>query len=114
MGTKTRYTGILFLAWFITVAACQSSRAAPESLGPSDYIKVITPLAEHSRVAVEIIKDLKRNHFRKVSIDDALSSKVFERLLSDIDASRLYFLASDIKEFEPYRNRLDDAFLRGT
>jgi len=113
MGTKTRYTGILFLAWFITVAACQSSRAAPESLGPSDYIKVITPLAEHSRVAVEIIKDLKRNHFRKVPIDDALSSKVFERLLSDIDASRLYFLASDIKEFEPYRNRLDDAFLRG-
>ena len=113
MSTKTRLIRILFIAWFISVSACQISLAASESLDPSGYTKTLAPLPEHSRVTVEIIKDLKRNHYRKVSIDDELSGKVFDRLLSDIDASRAYFLATDIKEFEPYRHRLDDAFLRG-
>lgn len=113
MNTKTRLIRILILAWFIAAPSCQSSLAAPESLDPSSYVKVVTPLAEHRRVSVEIIKDLKKNHYRKVAIDDTLSSKVFDRLLSDIDPVRTYFIASDIQEFEPYRRRLDDALLKG-
>lgn len=114
MKTAKNFTRILFLTWFIIVSVCQISHAARQvPPNPSDYAKTLAPLAEHSRVAVEIIKDLKRNHYRKVSIDDALSANVFQRLLDDIDISRSYFLASDISEFEPYRTRLDDAFLRG-
>lgn len=113
MSTKTRILRILVIAWFIAVSSPQNTPAASESLNPADYAKNISPLAEHGRVAVEIVRDLKRNHYRKVPIDDALSSKVFDRLLGDIDASRIYFLASDVRAFESYRYRFDDGFLTG-
>ncbi|HPI92228.1 MAG TPA: carboxy terminal-processing peptidase [Deltaproteobacteria bacterium] len=115
MNRKTRYIRIIaiVIAWFIAASSINTPLAASASLNPADYAKNITPLAEHSRVAVEIVRDLKRNHYRKVSIDNALSTKVFDRLLEDIDSSHAYFLASDIREFEPYRYRLDDGFLKG-
>ncbi|MEJ2702559.1 MAG: carboxy terminal-processing peptidase [Sedimentisphaerales bacterium] len=59
------------------------------------------------------MKRLLREHYRKISVDDGLSSKIFESYLSEIDPERSYFLASDINEFEPYRYRLDDLFASG-
>lgn len=78
-----------------------------------DYIKEIVPLKEHQRITIEIIREFKKNHYKKVAIDDMLSSKVFNRYLSDIDPSHMYFLASDIKSFEPLRFRFDDNILKG-
>ena len=57
----------------------------------------------------EIFKYLKRDHYRKVAIDDNLSSIILDKYLSDLDPFRSFFLASDIKEFESYRYTLDDA-----
>ncbi|MBN2316734.1 MAG: carboxy terminal-processing peptidase [Sedimentisphaerales bacterium] len=54
-----------------------------------------------------------REHYRKVSVEDNLSSEIFESYLSEIDPTRSYFLASDINEFEPYRCRLDDLLVVG-
>ena len=57
----------------------------------------------------EIFKYLKRDHYRKIAIDDKLSSIILDKYLSDLDPFRSFFLASDIKEFESYRYTLDDA-----
>jgi carboxyl-terminal processing protease len=54
-----------------------------------------------------------REHYRRISVDDGLSSKIFESYLSELDPARSYFLASDINEFEPYRYRLDDLLASG-
>jgi len=54
-----------------------------------------------------------QDHYRKICVDDDLSSKIFESYISEIDPARSYFIASDINEFEPYRYRLDDLFVSG-
>src|SRR5690606_41564354 len=48
-------------------------------------------------------------HYKKKPLDDALSSAIFDRYLESLDPNKSYFLASDIREFEKYRNQLDDA-----
>jgi carboxyl-terminal processing protease len=113
MSTKSKFIYLLIITWFIALFAVGGESLASDSHNPSDYIKEITPLKEYQRVTTEIIRELKKNHYKKVAIDDALSSKIFVRYLSDIDPSHMYFLASDIKEFEPFRYKLDDGLLRG-
>ncbi len=48
-------------------------------------------------------------HYSPRSLDDQLSGEMMARLLDALDSERLFFLASDIERFEPYRPLLDDA-----
>lgn len=79
----------------------------------SVYDQPLNPLKVHPRTCRDILKHLRREHYRKVSVDDSLSTKIFDSYLSEIDPNRSYFLASDINEFEPYRYRLDDLLASG-
>ncbi|CAN5245754.1 carboxy terminal-processing peptidase [soil metagenome] len=51
---------------------------------------------------------LSNYHYRKLQFTDSLSSVVFEAYFKELDNSKIYFLASDIKAFEKYRTKLDD------
>ena len=75
----------------------------------------LTPLSEHAKTTAEIVSRLRHQHYQRTSVhlDDNLSSAVLDRYLEDLDKDRMYFLASDIDEFEKYRFRLDDAFKTG-
>ncbi|HPP81387.1 MAG TPA: hypothetical protein PLQ43_10925, partial [Deltaproteobacteria bacterium] len=113
MNASIRLIRILLLACLLGFSMGPSSYAASETAAVLDGESTIRPLPEHGRVAVEIIRDLKGNHYRKLLIDDDLSSKVFDRLLEDIDPSRMYFTRADLGQFERYRYRIDDSLLRG-
>ena len=54
---------------------------------------------------------LQRSHYSGQVLDDEISSQFFDRFLNSLDPQHLYFLQSDIEEFERYRNRLDDQVL---
>lgn len=113
MSARTRSIYIIILSCLISLSTPLPTSLAASQINPDEYTKEIKPLPEHSRVVGEIIRDLKRNHYRKLAIDDALSAKTLGRYLAEVDATRLYFTASDIREFEQYRTRLDDSLLRG-
>lgn len=51
---------------------------------------------------------LSSYHYRKLALNDSLSSAIFDKYIDVIDHGRLYYLASDISEFEQYRNSFDD------
>jgi carboxyl-terminal processing protease len=51
---------------------------------------------------------LDQGHFDPKEINDDFSENVFEDYLNNIDPFKRYFYASDIKEFEAYKNQLDD------
>ena len=56
-----------------------------------------------------IIKNALENyHYRKLQINNNLSSKAFDEYLSFIDGGKQYFLQADIKTLEQYRLRMDD------
>ena len=93
----------------ILIAACLIPLSVSGSI--SDPQKSLEPLQEHARTTAEIISRLRHQHFQRtqVFLDDQLSSTVLDRYLEELDRDRSYFLASDIEEFEQYRDKLDDA-----
>jgi len=51
---------------------------------------------------------LDQGHFNPQDLNDDFSSHVFDDYLEQLDPFKRYFYASDIKEFEAYRNNIDD------
>lgn len=55
---------------------------------------------------------LERSHYAQKPLDDNLSRKFLDRYLTMLDPMRVHFLASDVKEFEPYQTTLDDLVMK--
>jgi carboxyl-terminal processing protease len=51
---------------------------------------------------------LDNNHYRKIRLNDSLSAVILNQYLKELDNSKTYFLASDIKSFDRYKFALDD------
>jgi len=79
---------------------------------PAD-VAPLEPSDRHGKVSRLVTTLFERSHYNRAPIDDAVSARIFDAYLESIDGGRQYFLASDIEEFEPLRNRLDDAVKRG-
>lgn len=59
------------------------------------------------------LHQLLGGHYKKQRLNDDLSSKIFDSYIKSMDSSRSYFLQSDIVEFEQFRSKLDDGFIKG-
>lgn len=51
---------------------------------------------------------LEEGHFNPQDVNDAFSEEVFNDYLEQLDPFKRYFYASDIEEFEAYKDQLDD------
>lgn len=51
---------------------------------------------------------LERGHFDPKALDDNFSEEVYNNYLQALDPLKRYFYDSDIKEFEAYKNSIDD------
>jgi carboxyl-terminal processing protease len=70
------------------------------------------PLPVHPRNAQLIMYILEKNHYKKMELNDEVSSQIFDNYLRLLDAYRSYFLKSDIAKIERFRHELDD-FIKG-
>jgi carboxyl-terminal processing protease len=62
-----------------------------------------------TKSVVRLVRQLvEQSHILHPQFNDELSSRGFELFLKNIDPLKSYFLASDIEEFSPYENKLDD------
>jgi len=69
--------------------------------------------AKQRQATVIITKVVERFHYRKLPLDDQMSSSILDRYLESLDPNRSFFCAMDVADFETYRSRLDDALRRG-
>jgi carboxyl-terminal processing protease len=68
---------------------------------------------QHAK-SVRRISDLfVRAHYKKVNIDDELSVQIFKRYLDLLDSNKHFFLANDLKTFEKYSTKFDEAIKLG-
>lgn len=51
---------------------------------------------------------LDNNHYRKIKLNDSLSSAILDRYVLELDNNKTYFLDSDIKSFDKFRYQIDD------
>ncbi|MDP4680703.1 MAG: carboxy terminal-processing peptidase, partial [Cyclobacteriaceae bacterium] len=78
-----------------------------------DSVIVLKPQPKY-QVEVNYVSQLLANvHYRKVPLDDSLSSVIFDNYFSSIDYNKSFFYKSDIEYFSKYRTQLDDDLKRG-
>ncbi len=75
--------------------------------GLADTVE-LKPKPVYGREARVISYILDSYHYRKIALNDSLSSAILLRYLNDLDNSRTYFLASDIDSFDKYKSTIDD------
>ena len=92
--------------------ACLTLQAAATATKPYGA-EELAPLAEHPRNTRNIVDALAQRHYVRNVLDDALSPRIFQEYLDDLDPSRSYMLASDIAEFRRYEYEMDNALSRG-
>src|SRR6056297_2485557 len=51
---------------------------------------------------------LKNGHYDAKDINDAFSEEVYKDYLEGVDPLKRYFYASDIEEFNQYKDKIDD------
>ncbi|HEX4869880.1 MAG TPA: carboxy terminal-processing peptidase [Moraxellaceae bacterium] len=85
---------------------------AKQATAPTTHLP-LTPSKVQARTARDTVSLLDEMHYEHRVLDDKLSSQVFDRFLKDLDSQHIYFLASDVQAFEPYRLTLDNALKKG-
>src|SRR5688572_12421165 len=62
----------------------------------------------YDKEAKMISNILDNHHYRKLKLNDSLSSAILDKYINDLDNNKTHFLASDIKSFEKYRYSIDE------
>lgn len=71
-------------------------------------LTALKPDKTHKTAIHDMVEQLNSRHYVKLSLNDDLSGKLLDAFLDDLDPNRLFFLNSDITEFQKYRTKLDD------
>ncbi|WP_437185500.1 carboxy terminal-processing peptidase [Planctomicrobium sp. SH668] len=93
-----RFTALTLLLLGLSTAFAQSISSAD----PADQ-----------ETAKLVAKMIPKFHLYRKDIDDNISSSLLDSFLKDLDPQKLYFLQSDILEFEKHRTTLDDEIKAG-
>jgi len=100
----------LLVIFTAAVLACQAS---PK---PQPLVKGVSNIVPDERQAVvvrEVVGLIENYNYKKIKLNDSISSLILDKYIKDLDPYRYYFLASDIKNFEQFRFSLDDDFRNG-
>src|SRR5437870_813546 len=69
---------------------------------------VMKPKPVYGKEAKVVSYILDNNHYRKIQLNDSLSSAILDSYLKSLDNNKSYFLASDVQSFEKFRFAIDD------
>ena len=102
---KSMFKKLYFL---LIVAAALACKASPSKQIKVDGSNDVQPDAQQSVVCKTVATFIADYNYKKVQLDDSISHVVFDRFIKSLDENRNYLLASDIKDFQKYRDVLDD------
>ncbi len=101
---------ILLVTFTAAVLACH---AAPKPQPMVQGVNNILPDEKQALVCKEIVGLIENYNYKKIKVNDSISSLVLDKYIKALDPYKYYFLAADIKEFEKFRYTLDDDFRNG-
>jgi len=73
----------------------------------SDSTK-LSPKPHYNAEAKLVAQILNTYHFKKINLNDSISSVILDEYILTLDNNKSYFIKSDIEQFDKYRNYLDD------
>ncbi|MDP5119971.1 MAG: carboxy terminal-processing peptidase [Spirosomaceae bacterium] len=90
-----------------------SSFAFGQDTEPKYSYDDLTPTETQTKVEEMVTGFLANYHYKKYALDDTLSRKVWTEFINNVDASKAYFLKSEIDAFKKYENSIDEALVSG-
>jgi len=66
-----------------------------------------------SKATVEILEELKTQHYKKMPIDDRFSAALLKAYLNTLDPAKVIFTTQDIQEFQKYSTLIDNQISDG-
>ncbi len=97
-------------AAFLTVGVGASAVTTTPSV---DELPVLAQETQHTVAAKRVSALFTRSHYTEISLDDQLSSRIYDRFLESLDHNKQVLLLSDVESFEKNRNAFDEALSRG-
>lgn len=104
---------VALLLGSLAVIPSNKSASVDDVWLPSDSIKHLSPDKKYINETKIINELLTRYHYRKLEVNDSLSSVILNNYLTSLDYNRTFFLKKDVEGFEKYRYTLDDAIRNG-
>ena len=107
---------LVFVLWVsVLFAPYVQATGTPALTGNINHLKFepIKPNAAQKRTSLSVLDHLNYGHYQRLSIDDSLSSVMFDHYFKDLDSQKSYFLKSDLEEFEKYRHKFDEFIKSG-
>jgi carboxyl-terminal processing protease len=89
-------------------ATIVTAAVAVKPVGPAAVVE-LKPSASQASAALWSAKILSRYHYKPQEFNEALSARVFDRYIKDLDREKLFFVRSDIDQFAGERAKLGDA-----
>jgi len=100
-----KYTVVTALA----LAMAGSLYAKPRTVDLAE----LAPTAEQAEAASWVMRYLTRLHYASKPLDDAMSQDILKRYIDSLDSEKLFFLASDIADFQTrFGTSLDEAIAK--
>ena len=93
-----------FAAYLLSLLSLGACAGSTFSFDTTD----LHPKEVYGKEASVISYILDNNHYRKIKLNDSLSSAILDHYIEELDNNKTYFLASDIKSFDKFRYELDD------
>ena len=72
------------------------------------------PQQKDSFIISIVEEGLNTFHFKPKELNDELSTEVFDEYMVSLDRNKLFFLKSEVKQLEVYRDKIDDEFKSGS
>jgi len=95
-----RYTLALTTVFYVNIVLASVSIGDIPKLGQEE---------QHAKVVKRITDLYSRSHYKSVPLDDALSEKIFDRYIKQLDYNRQIFTQKDIDDLSQYKTTLDDS-----
>jgi carboxyl-terminal processing protease len=74
---------------------------------PADTVR-LKPKTVYGKEAKVVAYILDNNHYRRITLNDSLSSVILDNYILNLDNNKTYFTAKDLMAFEKYRRNIDD------
>jgi carboxyl-terminal processing protease len=103
--TKDMFKKLYIVLILGSALAC---KAAPHKIVRVPGSNDIQPDEQQSVVCKTVTQLISGYNYKKVALDDSISTLIYNKYIKSLDENHNYLLASDIADFDKYKTALDD------
>ncbi|MCE7065411.1 carboxy terminal-processing peptidase [Dyadobacter sp. CY326] len=96
---------VVLLGWQQGPVQEKAANIPAAEVSMEDDIKPIPAQFKAEELTTRILSSY---HYRKTRLSDSLSEAIFDKYIDGIDHGKLYYLASDLADFDQYKKSFDD------